>query len=136
MHPDTREGPLPRKMFRLCNLARVVRKGEIGASAVNIDLRTKIVHRHRAALYMPAGTAWAPGAGPRGFARSLRLPEHEIKGVLFTWIVRKIAAFVGDSQHGMIVIQTNRSRHHAKLWISFDAEIDVARALVGIPLGQ
>src|SRR2546421_12708257 len=136
MHPDTRERPLPRKMFPLRNLARVVRKSEVSASAVNIDLRTKIAHRHRAALYMPAGTAWAPGAGPCGFARSLRLPEHKIKGILFTWIVWKIAAFVGDSQHGMIIIQTNRSRHHGKIWISFDTEIDVARVLVGIPLCQ
>src|SRR5207245_8833345 len=111
-------------------------EGEGCAAGGDNDLGTQRVHRHRAALYMPAGTAWAPGAGPRGFARSLRLPKHKIKGILFTWIVREIAAFVGDSQHGMIVIQANRSGHHAKLWISFDAEIDVARALVGIPLCQ
>src|SRR5438309_5065516 len=100
MHPEARKRRLLGEVFRLRDLAGVVREGKVHASTVNVDLRSQVAHGHRAALDMPAGTTWSPGTGPRGFAGCLSLPEHKIQRISFTRIFRKVPALVGNGQHG------------------------------------
>src|SRR5205823_5414891 len=126
MHPGTRKWRYLCKMFGLCNLTGVMREGKVNTSAVNVQLLAKVAHCHRAALDMPAWTSRPPRTWPRGFARGLSLPEHKIKGVFFTRIIRIVAALVGNGQHGVIVVEANSSSHDAKLGVLFDAKIDAA----------
>src|SRR5579859_2391273 len=132
MHPDTRERQFLRKVFRLRNLTGVVRKGEVRSSAVYIDLRTEVAHRHRAALDMPARATSAPWAGPGRFAGSLCLPQHEIKWISLSSVVRKVPALVSNGQHGMIIVESNSPRHDAKFRVMLDTEKDTASALVRV----
>jgi len=57
-----------------------MRENQILAAEVQIKARARIFRAHRAALDVPAGTAFAEGAGPENVAilRHARLPEREI----------------------------------------------------------
>src|SRR5437868_5230125 len=114
----------------LCNFAGVMREGKVKTTTVNIQLRSKIAHRHCAAFDVPARTTRSPGTWPRGLTGSLRLPEDKIKGILFTRIVRIVAVLVGNGQHGVIVVEPNGSGHDTELRVLLDAKIDTAVAHV------
>src|SRR6516165_11160848 len=107
MHPETRERRFPCKVFRLRNLTCVMRKCEVCATTMDVDLWAKVSHRHRATLDMPAGATRTPGTWPGWFAGSLRLPEYKIERVLLARIVRKIPSFISNSEHGSIIVQAN-----------------------------
>src|SRR6266516_1468975 len=67
MHPETSEGRFPREVFRLRNLAGMMWKGQVSTTTMNIQLLTKIAHRHCTALNMPPWPSWSPWARPRRF---------------------------------------------------------------------
>ena len=60
-------------------LVFVVRKGEVGAAAMNIERIAQAAGGHCRALDVPAGTPLAPGGSPGGFARFGGFPQHEIQ---------------------------------------------------------
>src|SRR5438876_546596 len=136
MHPETRERHFTRKVFGLSNLAGMVWEREISATTMDVYLRAKVTHRHRAALDMPAGATRTPRTGPGRFTGSLRLPEDKIERVPLARIIREIPPLIGDSKHGLIIIQTYCASHNTKLWVLTDAVIDTTLTLVSIPTGQ
>ena len=74
----------------------MVRKSQVRAATVDIDLWTQIAHSHCATRNMPARTSRSPGTLPGRFTGCLSLPEHKIQGISLARILRKIAALVGD----------------------------------------
>ncbi len=136
MHPETRERHFAREVFGLRDLARVMRKREIGAATVDVDLWAKVTHRHRSALDMPAGATWTPGTWPGRFTGSLRLPEHKIERVLLARIIRKIPSFISDSKHGCIIVQANCAGHDTELRILLNAVVDATLTLIRVPTRQ
>src|SRR5579859_5717265 len=113
-----------------------MREREIGATSMNVYLRAKIMYRHCTTLDMPAGTAWSPGTRPRRFARSLCLPEDKIERILLARIIGMISTLISDSEHGRIIIQTNRASHDAEIRVTLNTEIDVALIFICIPTRQ
>jgi hypothetical protein len=80
---------LPRASFRLCDLRFVMRKNVVHPAAVNIELLTEKLRRHRAALDVPSRPPWSPRTLP--FYRPIffipRLPEREIADVLLLILI-------------------------------------------------
>ena len=65
--------------FALRDLVFVMRKDQIDAARVNVDLLAQVLERHGAAFDVPAGEAIAPRAGPLHHAARLgRLPQREV----------------------------------------------------------
>src|SRR5437667_12562602 len=90
MSPDAGERTHPGRRFGLGDFAVVMRKDQVGAAAVHIDLLAEVFERHRRAFDVPAGAPVAPGAGPAGFGGGARLTEYEIQWVLLAriaWIL-------------------------------------------------
>src|SRR5690242_19711018 len=85
--------PVTHKLFPGCaftlrDLVFVMRKDEIDAARVNVETLAEILHRHRRALDMPAGTAATDLRIPRGFGLACRfLPQGEVARVLFLILV-------------------------------------------------
>src|SRR6266702_3393873 len=104
MHPETRKWRFSCKVFRLRNLTSMMRKGQVHATTVNVQLRTKVAHRHCATFNMPAGATWPPWAGPCWFTWSLGLPENKIERVSLARIIREVSALICDSEHSMIIV--------------------------------
>ena len=136
MHPVANERRFAGEMLGLRNFACMMRKGEVGTAAVNINLRAEVAHGHGAALYMPARTARTPRAGPCRFAGCLRLPENKVKWVFFAYIVGEVAALIGDGKHGRIIVQADGAGHNAKIRVFPNTEIDIATALIRITFGD
>src|SRR6266511_5614016 len=81
VHPQARER-MPQRT-RLGNLVLVVRKDEVEAPAVDLELGAEVLLAHRRALDVPAGTAPAPRRLPPSvLARLVRLPEREVPRIL------------------------------------------------------
>ena len=76
----------------LRDLALVVREDEVGAAAVQIEVRPEVLHRHRRALDVPARPADAERRTPRGLVGERRLPQHEVERVAAVRIVGLAAA--------------------------------------------
>ena len=55
-----------------------MRKHEVFAAGVEVEAVTEVLERHRRALDVPAGAAFAKRGLPRGFAGFCSLPESEI----------------------------------------------------------
>src|SRR5438445_10660352 len=130
MSPDAGEGTHPGRRFGLGDFAVVMRKDQVGAAAVHIDLLAEVFERHRRAFDVPAGAPVAPGAGPAGFGGGARLPQDEIQWVLLARIVG-IRATLRRQFHHLLAAQP------AQPPIVRDAphpEVDVAVALVGVTL--
>src|ERR1700694_888965 len=107
-----------------------MRKEQVGATTVDVDLWAKVFEGHRRALDMPARAAHAPGAIPARFGRRACLPEHEIERVLLAGVIRIGASLRGERDHLL-------STQPAQATVVGDAphaEIDVAVALVGVAL--
>src|SRR5438128_206653 len=100
MHPEARERSFACKVFRLCNLACMVRKRKINPTTMNVYLRPKVTHRHGTALNMPAWTPRPPGTRPSWLAWNLCLPEEKIQRVLLIRIVGPISALIRNLKHG------------------------------------
>src|SRR5947209_19590434 len=130
MHPEARERPFFCEVFRLRDLAGVMWKSQVRSSSMNIDLGSEVAHCHRATFDMPAGPSWSPRTLPGRFSRSLRLPEHKVQGILFARISGEIAAFIGNLEHCIVIMQTYCVRHLAKFRVLFHAEKDTALAFI------
>src|SRR5258708_27599680 len=59
----------------------MVRKLQILAAAVQIEIAAEQARRHGGAFDVPPGTAVPPGRGPGRLSRLRVLPEHEIQGI-------------------------------------------------------
>src|SRR5260370_24637892 len=105
-------------------------KCQVSATSMDVDLRTKVTHRHCTTFYMPAGSSRTPRAGPGWFSRSLRLPEDKIKRIYFMRIIGEIPSLIGDSKHGLIITKTDCASHDAKLRVLTYTEIDIALTLI------
>ena len=81
MHPITGEG-LAGGGLALGYLVFMMGEHKVLTARMDIEGGTQKLHAHGAALDMPAGPAFAPGAIPRGLAGLRALPEGEVKGVL------------------------------------------------------
>ena len=87
---------LARKAFGLGNLVFVMGKNEVPAAAVNVYLVAERSAVHCRALYVPAGSALAPGRRPADFALLCRLPQREVGrvalflGVLYPYAVEHV----------------------------------------------
>ena len=81
VHPVVHEGAGMRA-FRLGNLILMVRKLQILAAAVNVEMLAEQFGTHGRTFDVPARTAIAPGRSPERLALFGVLPEHEIKRVL------------------------------------------------------
>ena len=77
--------PLARQRFALRNL--VMREDKISAAAVQIYLIAERRAVHRRTFDMPAGASFAPRRIPGNFALFRRLPQREIVGVFFLFVV-------------------------------------------------
>ena len=62
-------------------LVFMVRKGQVGAAAMDIERQAQVLLRHSRALDMPTGTPLPPGAFPRGLAGFGGLPQGEVERV-------------------------------------------------------
>src|SRR5258705_8689355 len=70
---------LARGAFALRNLVFVMRKDQIDAAGMNVEGLSQVLHRHRRALNVPAGTTAPNFCVPGGFCFCSRfLPECKI----------------------------------------------------------
>src|SRR5689334_25173533 len=77
-----------RRAFTLRDLILVMREDEIDAACVNVERLTKILHRHRRAFDMPAGTAATDRSVPRRLALvGWIFPEREVARVFLLVLV-------------------------------------------------
>ncbi len=81
MHPIGGKG-LSISRLALGDLILMVREDQVLPACMDIDLIAQILLRHDRTLDMPSGTPLAPGGLPVRLPLLLRLPEHEIIGVL------------------------------------------------------
>ena len=102
----------------LGDLVLMVRKDQVVAAAVDVDLVAQVQQVHRRAFDVPARPALAPRAVPTRLARLGRLPQGEIAFVLFLLAARHTRA--GDG-----LIQPP-SGELAIVGIGPHAEIDIA----------
>ena len=65
----------------LGGLVLMMRKNEVGPTAVYVYGRTEIAMNHGTALGVPARTSLSPWTGPTGFARLRRLPQRKVEGI-------------------------------------------------------
>ncbi len=81
--------------FALCDLVLVVREGQVGAAAVDVEGVAQQRATHGRAFDVPAGTAQAVGAVPAGALGLARLggfPQHEVERILLAAIDRHALA--------------------------------------------
>ena len=119
MQPDPRERAA--RGARLCELVLVVRKTQVVSTAVDLELRTEVLLRHRGALDVPTRSTLSPRRAPREVLTGLlRLPEREV-----TLIGLQLARFLGDH------LVELRAREPAVVREGADAEVHVAVGDVG-----
>ena len=63
-----------------------MREDQVSPAAMNIDGRSQVLDGHRAAFDVPPWPPHPPGAVPGRLAGFLRLPESEIRRVLFPFV--------------------------------------------------
>ncbi len=80
VHPEAREHFSGRR-FRLRDLVLVMREHQVFAAGVQVERGAEILHRHRRALDVPAGTSWPERRLPMRLAGFGRFPEREIAGL-------------------------------------------------------
>src|SRR5438132_3466019 len=132
MHPEAGEGSFLGEMFGLGDFTGVVREGEVGPTTMNVELGTEIAHGHGTTFDMPAGTTGSPRAGPERFARGLCLPEDKVERVFLVGVVGEVAAFVGDGEHSVVVVEADGMGHDAEAGVLLDTVIDATIADIGI----
>src|SRR5579885_3472330 len=122
MHPVV-DVALAGKALALRDLVLVVRKDIIHATCMDIEMLAQVLHRHRAALDMPAGEATAPGTFPGHLAaRFSGFPERKI-----LWIVLlRILALAHTLQHVLKLIARELSIRREAL----DIKVNILAALV------
>src|SRR6266851_10475303 len=107
----------------LRDLVFVMWKDIIDAARMQVEMRAQILHRHGAALDMPAGEAASPGTVPRHFAAWLaHLPQRKIFGVAPV----RCYAFAHTRQNVLKLV----AGELAIIGEAFDVKIDVAIDLV------
>ena len=113
----------------LRNLAFVVRKHQIHAAAVNVELLTEIFRSHGRALQMPAGKALAPRTWPvhNVFGRGL-FPQRKIHAAAFLLLSVEFAR----GRELLVDIAPRKSAVVVFLVVFFHIEIDRPVALVGV----
>src|SRR4029077_13756044 len=62
---------------------------QVDAAAVEVEGLAEVLHAHRRALDVPAGTPRSPGGLPGGLARLDRFPEAEVAHVLLAVLVAR-----------------------------------------------
>ena len=86
VHPGVGETLVP-GTGGLGALVLVMREGQVGAAAVNVDRGTQVAVNHGGALGMPTGTALAPGARPAGLAGLGGLPQGKVERVVLVLVL-------------------------------------------------
>ncbi len=84
VHPGVDEGAAAGALG-LGDLVFVVRELQVGAAAVQVEMRAEQFAAHRRALDVPARTALAPRRGPATLGRLVGLggfPQHEVQRIL------------------------------------------------------
>src|SRR5581483_10290321 len=117
------------KALALSNLILVVRENIVHAAGVNVEVRTKILHRHRAALDMPSRETTPPGALPGHLATLLGcLPEREV----FRIVLLLVLALAHTIQHILKLV----ARELAIGGKPRDIKVDVLASPIGDALCQ
>ncbi len=81
VHPHMHEGRIAGRA-RLRDLVFMMRKFQILAAAVQVEVVPQQAGRHRGTFDVPARPAVAPGRGPGGLARFRMLPQHEVERIV------------------------------------------------------
>ena len=109
--------------FGLGDFVFVMGEDQIRAAAVNIEGIAEVFFGHGGAFDMPAGTAFAPGAFPIGFAGFRRFPQREIEGI-------SLLLAHGDSGAGLHFVDGAAGKFAVGFEFA-DFEVDVAVDFVG-----
>ena len=86
VHPHLRKR-LAGRAFALCDFVFVVGKLQVSATAVDVKALAQHLTAHGRALDVPAGAAFAKGAGPFHISRLFGLggfPQHKVQRVMLT----------------------------------------------------
>ena len=107
--------------FALCDFAFVVRKFEVHAAAVDVEVFAEGLRAHHRAFDVPAGAAFAPGAVPRRLTGFCRFPQDEVERVFFGFVHRDALAgaqvvqaavgefaVIGEAAHGVVNVAVIR----------------------------
>ena len=110
-------------------LALVVGEDEVHPAAVDVEVGPEVFAPHGRALAVPAGEAFAPGAGPsHDVFRLCVLPEGEVHLVAFLAHAVELARVVDD----VFEVAAREDAVVVVAVVFFDVEVDAAVALVGI----
>src|SRR5689334_14154849 len=101
-----------------------MRKHQIVAAAVNVDLPAQLLEVHRRALDMPAWAALAPGARPEWLAGLGCFPEREVGRALLALIHLEARA----RKHILEIAP----RELAVARVGCDAKVNIAVGRVGM----
>src|SRR5437763_1544972 len=74
------------RALRLRDLVLVMRKLQVHAAAMDVELLAKQRAAHRRTLDVPPGSAIAPGRRPLRLAGLRPLPQHEVERIFFARI--------------------------------------------------
>lgn len=106
----------------------MVREGEVGAAALDVEAHAEVVERDGDAFDVPARAALAQGGPvPARLARTGGHPEHRVEGVLLAGALRVAAALGGEQPHRLGI----EAGDLAEVRVDVDGEVDVAVQVVG-----
>jgi hypothetical protein len=83
----------------LDNVAFVVRKDEVAAAAMDIDVKVQMLNSYDRAFDVPTGPAEPPRPGPGRFAGRGGRPENKVERIPFVGIISMVATLDGDWEH-------------------------------------
>ena len=106
----------------------MVREGEVGAAALDVEAHAEVVQGDGDTLDVPAGPAAAQrGAVPARLAVTGGHPQHRVERVLLALALRVAAALGGQQPHRLGV----QAGDLAEVRVGLDGEVGVAVQLVG-----
>ena len=97
-------------------LVLMVREDEVQSAAVDIELRSQILLRHRRAFDVPSGSTIPPRGGPGGLTRLRALPHREVARIALRTGLRVVRG-----QHVVELLPAQR----AVVRESADVEVDI-----------
>lgn len=127
-HVGLGERVLAGQHLRVRGAHLVVREGQVGTAALDVEGHAQVVQGDGDALDVPAGPAAAEGAAvPARLALTGGHPEHRVERVLLAGALRVAAALGGEQPHGLGV----EVRDLTEVRVALHGEVHVAVEFVG-----